>query len=217
MLRVFFGMDAREAVGAHVFVQSVVEQMGPRVALTALSGAQRDGTNSFSYERFLVPYYCGFEGRAVWCDGADMLLRDDMTDLPLWLGGDAVAVVKHEYRPRHARKYVGTPMEADNLEYPRKNWSSLIVWNCGHYMNRRLTPEYVADMPGEHLHRFGWLEDDQIGSLPHDWNWLCDEYGASTTAKLLHWTNGIPGFTHYAHAPHAGEWKDMLRRVQRGL
>jgi hypothetical protein len=36
----------------------------------------------------------------------------------------AVAVVKHDYKTKHRRKYIGTPLEADNADYPRKNWSS---------------------------------------------------------------------------------------------
>jgi hypothetical protein len=216
-VRVFAGYDPREAVGYHVFAQSVVERMGSGAALIPLSGEQRDGTNSFSYARFLVPWMCGFQGFAVWCDGSDMLLRGDFGEL---LGthmiGCAVAVVKHDYEPRSPRKYVGTPMEAANEGYPRKNWSSLIVWDCGHYMNRVLTPEYVKEKDGSFLHRFGWLEDERVGELPAEWNWL-DEYGPSATAKLLHWTNGIAGFNAYRDAPHAGEWRDTYRRAFRGM
>jgi hypothetical protein len=216
-VRVFAGYDPREAVGYHVFAQSVVERMGSGAALIPLSGDQRDGTNSFSYARFLVPWMCGYQGFAVWCDGSDMLLRGDLSEL---LGthmiGCAVAVVKHEYEPRSARKYVGTPMEAANEGYPRKNWSSLIVWDCGHYMNRVLTPEYVKEKDGSFLHRFGWLEDERVGELPAEWNWL-DEFGASTTAKLIHYTNGVPGFSHYKDTPHAGEWRDTYARMLRGM
>lgn len=217
-IRLFAGFDDRESVGFHVFAQSVVERMGSDVSLTPLGGEQRDGTNAFSYARFLVPYLCDFHGFAIWCDGADMLLRGDLEELMgLHQLGCALSVVKHDYEPKHARKYVGTPMEADNEAYPRKNWSSLIVWDCGHYLNRVLTPQYVAEKAGSFLHRFSWLPDDRIGELPEDWNWLCDEYGASTTAKMLHWTNGIVGFRAYRDAPHAGEWLDTYRRMLRGM
>jgi hypothetical protein len=96
----------------------------------------------------------------------------------------------------------------------------VILWDCEHYLNRVLTPQYVAEHDGAHLHRFGWIPDeqqDQIGELSAKWNWLCDEYGANTSAKLLHWTNGIPGFYAYRDSPHSEEWRAAVRRMQRGL
>jgi hypothetical protein len=222
LIRLFCGYDAREAVGFHAFVQSVVEHSSEPVAITPIySGERRDGTNAFTYSRFLVPWMCGFEGFALWVDGADMLAAGDLADL--WAereGWYAAKVVKHDYVPKSDRKYVGTEMEAPNEAYPRKQWSSVILWDCEHYLNRVLTPQYVAEHDGAHLHRFGWIPDeqqDQIGELSVKWNWLCDEYGANTSAKLLHWTNGIPGFYAYRDSPHSEEWRAAVRRMQRGL
>lgn len=222
LIRLFAGYDAREAVGYHAFVQSVLDGTSETVSLTALGGVgpERDGSNAFTYSRFLVPWLCRFSGMAIFVDGADMLCRGDLAEL--WALRDpfaAVQVVQHSYQTRHPRKYVGTEMEAENRDYPCKNWSSVVIWNCAHMRNRRLTPEYVAEQSGEYLHRFEWLHDepDLIGELPIEWNWLADEYGASTTAKLLHWTAGVPGFYAYKDAPHADEWRAAVRKVQRGL
>jgi hypothetical protein len=96
-------------------------------------------------------------------------------------------------------------MEADNLDYPRKNWSSLILWNCNHYANRRLTPEMVRESPGSFLHRFEWLREDQIGELPAEWNALAGEQDISC-ASLIHFTLGVPGFEHYKHCDGARHW-----------
>jgi hypothetical protein len=52
--------------------------------------------------------------------------------------------------------------------------------------------------------------------LPREWNWL-DEYGENDDAKLVHYTNGIPGFRHYAEAPHAKEWHEYAKAVNRGM
>jgi hypothetical protein len=210
MIRLFMGYDDREAVGSHVFIQSIIQRTKEPVSITVLSGPQRDSTNSFGYSRFLVPHLAYHSGIAIFADGADMLLRADLNEL--WELRDpfkAVQVVKHKYMTKHRRKYVGTEMETDNRDYPCKNWSSLIIWNCAHYANRALTPAYVEKEKGENLHSFGWLEEDQIGSLPMGWNWLCDEYGPNDDAKLLHWTAGMPGFEHYKDAPHAGEWRAL--------
>lgn len=218
VIRLFTGFDPREAVGWHAFCQSVIERSSEAVSITALHGEQRDGSNAFTYSRFLVPHLCHFNGMAIFADGADMLLRGDLAEL--WEMRDpwrAVQVVQHAYQTKHARKYVGTELEAANEDYPRKNWSSLVIWNCAHFANRRLTPEYVSEQSGEFLHRFEWIKDEWIGDLPMSWNWLADEYGESEEAKLLHWTAGIPGFYHYRDAPHAPEWQDAVRRAGRGM
>jgi hypothetical protein len=215
----YVGFDAREAVGYHAFLQSVVET-SPGVSVTALSGALRGGTNAFTLERFTVMERLHWGSSALFVDGCDMLARADLGGL--WALRDeayAVQVVKHEYVPRAGRKYLGTPMESANAAYPRKNWSSVMIVNAGHWANfdgRERVAEAIERGDGAFLHRFGWLRDEQIGELPAVWNWL-DEYGENADAKLLHWTNGIPAFHAYREAPHADEWRAVLRRAQRGL
>lgn len=216
MLRLFCGFDPREAVGLHTFIESVLAHASEPVSITPLNG-KTDGTNAFTLARFLVPSLCRFEGFAIWADGSDMLFRTDIAKLAdVYDPSFACQVVKHDYTPKSDRKYIGTEMEAPNEAYPRKNWSSLILWNCAHHANRTLSKSFVASQSGRYLHRFSWLEDSQIGELPAVWNWL-DELGESQEAKIVHWTNGIPGFYHYKSAPHAFEWKDALRAMQRGL
>lgn len=170
-------------------------------------GGARDGTNAFIYSRFLIPYLCDFEGHAIFVDGADMVCKADIAEL--WALRDnfsAVQVVKHDYKTKNPVKYIGTQMEAKNEDYPCKNWSSVMIINCAHYAWRTITPEAVAKLPGYHFHRFGFIEERAVGALPIEWNWLTDEYGENDKAKLLHWSSGIPGFTHYKDAPHAADW-----------
>jgi hypothetical protein len=107
-------------------------------------------------------------------------------------------------------------MESPNEDYPRKNWSSVILWDCSNMGNRKLTPEYVSNNTGAHLHRFQWLKDERVGDLPFDWNWLADEYMENKNAKLWHWTAGSPAFKGYRDSPHADEWRAVARRVLRG-
>lgn len=215
-MRIFAGFDRRESIGFHVFTQSLITTTKDFL-LTALSGEQADATNAFGYARFSIPERMGFGGTAIFVDAADMLLRADLSEL--WALRDpkfAVQVVKHEYKTKHPRKYVGTELEADNRDYPRKNWSSVVIWNCAHmahFENR----EKLRSKDGAYLHRFAWLKDEQIGELPVEWNWLADEYGPNENAKLLHWTAGIAGFTHYADSPHADEWKSAMLDVNRGM
>lgn len=210
MLRVFIGFDPREAVAYHVCANSIIRHSSRPVAFTALAlknladytETHSDGSNQFIYSRFLVPHLMGYQGWAVFMDG-DMLVRDDIVDL--WNRrdeGKAVLVVKHDYKTKANNKYLG----AKNQDYPRKNWSSVVLWNCAHPDNRVLTPEFIENATGAQLHRFTWLDDSQIGELPKVWNWLPDEFGPNPDAKLLHWTLGTPSFHEYADAPMAGEW-----------
>jgi hypothetical protein len=99
-------------------------------------------------------------------------------------------------------KYLG----AKNENYPRKNWSSVILWNCQNPANRILTPEFVQKSTGAELHRFTWIKDERIGDLPAEWNWLPDEYGPNINADLLHYTLGAPCFHEFATTNQADEW-----------
>ena len=110
--------------------------------------------------------------------------------------------VHHDYKTRAQAKYLG----ARNEDYPRKNWSSVVLWNCGHPANRQVTPDFIMRSTGAQLHRFTWLEDTLIGEIPKVWNWLPDEFDANDAAKLLHFTLGTPCFHEYACSPMASEW-----------
>ncbi len=211
----YVGFDQREAAGYHAFCQSVIERASVPVQFIPLHkpmlegfDGQRDGSNAFIYSRFLIPWLMQWKGHAIFLDG-DMIVKDDIAKL--WAlrqqhaFNTAVCVVKHDYKTRHERKYIGTSMETGNADYPRKNWSSLMLWNCGHRANMRLTPDVVASSPGSFLHRFQWLADEQIGSLTAEWNVLVGEQDTAG-ASLLHYTLGIPGFEHYARCDASEHW-----------
>jgi lipopolysaccharide biosynthesis glycosyltransferase len=221
-LPIFVGFDPREAACYHVFCQSVLARASVPVSFTPLHAptianfdGQKDGSNAFIYSRFLVPHLMGYSGWAIFCDG-DMVVLDDIAKL--WAEREnhtfdkAVAVVKHDYKTKRSRKYIGTPMEAANADYPRKNWSSVMLWNCGHYANRRLTPELVTESPGSFLHRFQWLDDRQIGALAPEWNVLVGEQDTAG-ASLLHYTHGAPGFSHYANCDASEHWRRALKKA----
>ena len=207
----FVGYDPREAVAYHVCCESILNRTTQPVtfyplALNALkslySEAHTDGSNAFIYSRFLVPFLAGFKGHALYMD-SDMIVKDDIAKL--WNQRDSlkgVQVVKHDYQTKHPRKYFG----AANPDYPRKNWSSLILWNCAFYQNRFLVPEAISGMAGSFLHRFQWLSDERIGELPKEWNWLVGEYDHNDDAKLLHYTIGTPCIEGFETSDHAADW-----------
>lgn len=210
-MKVFIGYDPREAVAYHVCQQSIIENCSApgRLSFHPVTGERRDGSNDFIYARFLVPYLCGFAGSAVFVDG-DMIVRGDILELAeLRQSHVGAQVVKHDYRTKHPTKYLGNK----NEDYPRKNWSSVILWACDFWPNRLLTPEYVAAASGSFLHRFQWLRDDQIGEIPAAWNRLVLEQDTQPDDKLLHYTIGIPAFAEYAACDGAEEWWSTYRRM----
>jgi hypothetical protein len=223
MINLFIGHDDREAVGTHVFISSVLKHSSVPVSITplhkpmlrrAFGGDVAEGTNAFTMSRFLIPFLMDWRGTAVFMDGADMLCRWDLADLEsLRDPYKAVQVVQHDYRTNASRKYVGTAMESDNTDYPRKNWASVMLINCSHYAWRRMTPSVL--LKGNRLEAlsFAWCPDQYIGDLPLHWNWLVDEHGPSETAKVLHWTQGVPLFQSYSHMPHSDEWFKALKQV----
>lgn len=212
---IWIGYDPREAVAYHVCCESILSRASVPVsfhplALNTLKGLYKerhgDGSNDFIYSRFLVPYLSGFKGHALYMD-SDMIVKDDIAEL--WGLRDSlkgVQVVQHDYQTKHPQKYFG----ATNPNYPRKNWSSLILWNCGYMPNRILTPEYVAEAGGAHLHRFAWLSDDRIGGLPTTFNWLVEEYDHNPEAKILHYTIGTPCIEGFEKSEHAIDWYTEL-------
>lgn len=220
-IRLVVGFDQREAVAYHTFCQSVLEKASRPVsflplAVNSLAGYQEthvDGSNQFIYSRFLTPYLCGYEGWAIFADG-DMVCRADIRELwDLRDPSKAVQVVQHDYQTRQNVKYLGNR----NENYPRKNWSSVILWNCGHPAHRILTPELVRDSTGAFLHRFSWLQDEQVGALPAEWNWLAIEYPDNPQAKLVHYTLGTPCFSDYAKTEMAEDWHATYRRAVEGF
>lgn len=213
-IRVFIGFDSREAVALHVLAHSILRHASVPVAITPLVSAQlrhvftRERgpleSTDFAFTRFLVPWLCGYEGHAIFMD-CDMLCRADISRLmlrPLAARPEdkAVFVCPHDYVPRQRIKFLGQIQTA----YPRKNWSSLMVFNNA--ACRALTPEYVNTATGQALHRFEWLDDALIEHLPLTWNWLIGEYEPNPSADILHWTNGGPWFDEYRTADHAEEW-----------
>jgi hypothetical protein len=167
---------------------------------------ERDPKQStdFAFNRFLVPYLCGYQGWALFMD-CDMLVRGDIKRL-FDEGRDkyAVQVVKHDYQPNPEDKFLGQKQTI----YARKNWSSVILFNCN--ACRSLDPQSVNKWSGLELHQFKWLEDAQIGSLPKEWNHLVGEYDPNSLASIAHFTRGTPCFPEYRDCEFAEEWREEL-------
>lgn len=219
MINLFCGYDEREAVGFHTFCHSVVSRASKPVAITPLSSmGLPQGSNNFTLSRFLVPYLMGFKGRAIFADACDMLMLGDVAELDaLFDPKFAVQVVQHpDYVSGHERKYVGTVMECAQTNYSRKNWASLMVVNCEHQAWRGIDPVSIGKASALDLLTFEFLSDEEIGFLPAEWNVLVDEGQDDDSAKLLHWTAGIPTFRHYRNARRSADWFREHAAVSQG-
>lgn len=165
-------------------------------------------STEFALSRFLVPHL-QHEGWALFCDCDVLFRRDVMALFALADPRFAVQLVKHDHRPAEGVKMDGQVQTA----YPRKNWSSVCLWNCGHEANRRLTLDVVNTTPGRDLHAFCWLADEEIGGLPVEWNFLVGHYDpAIRDPALVHFTDGVPSMPGYEDQPFAGEWRRELAR-----
>ena len=154
-----------------------------------------------------------FKGWALFCD-CDILFLENVENLfNLADNKYAVMCVQHDYTPKEGLKMDGKQQTI----YPRKNWSSLVLWNCEHPSNKIVTKEYVNDpeITGKILHRFSWLKDDEIGSINHHWNWLVGWYEEPKDGKPLaiHYTEGGPWFKEYRDCEYSELWKDSLNKM----
>jgi len=150
-------------------------------------------STEFSFSRFLVPALQLYEGKALFMD-SDMYIRADINELFELCDMDYYAIwcVKHKYEPEKSLKMDGKVQEP----YRRKNWSSLMMFNCSHADNKKLTPEVINTQTGRWLHGFQWLPDKEadIGTIPEEWNWLDGHSPTDLEAKNVHFTTGGPWF-----------------------
>ena len=163
-------------------------------------------TTEHTFTRFLVPHLMNYQGWAVYCDSDFVWLSDIQELLDQADTRYAVMVVKHDYRCTARTKKHNAPQNY----YPRKNWSSMVLWNCAHPKNRALDPISVATWSRERLQRFQWLDDKDIGKLPPRWNWLVGWYKEEFDGEpgALHYTEGGPWLDSYKNCDYARVWQE---------
>lgn len=174
-------------------------------------------STEFTYLRFLVPYLNNYKGWALFADD-DFLWLGDVAELISKLDDRyAVMCVKHNYEPEVGKKLADVRQEP----YPRKNWSSMLLINCGHPANRTLTLDEVNTQPGSYLHRFTWIQDDSlIGEIEYDWNFLVQHhlpFANERLPKAIHYTEGGPWFPDYRNTDYSDVWFQHLREYESTL
>jgi len=213
---VYIGYDPVEEVAYHTLVSSIMHHASRPVRVVPLDRSklgfchdrplEHGQSNSFTYVRFLVPFLEAYEGWSLFMD-SDMIVRDDINKLFDMADDqfDVMCVQHPDYTSKVASKYLG----AIQSNYPRKNWSSVMLFNNFECVG--LTPEYVNTASPAALHRMAWART--IGKLPAQWNHLVGEQEPDPDAKIVHFTIGTPCWPRFRNCEFGDEWEANRRAV----
>lgn len=214
-LNVYIGWDPREEEAWEVACKSVFAHASEQVYIYKLMKSRikeykREdplASSEFTLTRFLVPYLSGYEGFSVFMD-CDVLVAEDINKIMDRVDPkNLVSCVKHpEYEPKTAVKMDGALQTA----YPRKNWSSVMVFN--NEKCKTLTPELINTASAKYLHRMQWSPDALIGELSHTWNYLVGYYNDIDKPNIIHYTDGGPWFKGYENCEFAEQWKTFYEK-----
>ena len=220
-MKVFVGWDSREDIAYQVCKHSILSKQPNAEVIPLKQNELREqglywrdvdklASTEFTFTRFLIPELAHYQGWALFCDCDILFLRPIDELFALTDDKFAVMCVQHDYQPKNKSKMDGKIQSI----YPRKNWSSLVLWNCGHPSNKKITSELINDpeTTGKYLHRFSWLDDKEIGSINHEWNWLVGWYEEPKDGKpkAIHYTEGGPWFAEYRFCEFHEVWKKHL-------
>ena len=215
-LNIYIGYDSKEDIAYRVCKNSILKRSGTNVKIRSLKlyelianklynrAIDPLASTEFTYSRFLVPTLNNFKGWAVFCD-CDFLFFEDVEKILNNIDkSKAVYCVQHDYTPKEKHKMDGQKQTI----YPRKNWSSFILFNCSHSSNKKLSVDLVNSQTGSFLHQFKWLKDSEIGSLDERWNWLEGWTSKHNNKKpfAVHYTRGGPWFEEWQDVEFANEW-----------
>ena len=223
-LKIYIGWDSREDIAYQVAKLSIENHASVPVEIIPLKQKNlrklglywRDvdklASTEFTFTRFLIPELNEFQDWALFID-CDFVFLDDVKKIFDQAQDEyAVMCAQHDYTPKSTTKMDGKTQTV----YPRKNWSSMMLINCGHPSNRVIDKEVVnsSRRSGAFFHRFSWLNDEEIGSLSHEWNWLVGWYNEPDdgSPKALHYTEGGPWFPEYEDCDYATEYYKVERQ-----
>lgn len=220
--KIYIGWDPREDLAYRVCRHSIISRTDPmnvHVQPLRLNDFRNNNliwrsndekaSTEFTFTRFLVPFLTNYKGWALFCDCDFLFLRDIQKLFDLADPTKAVMCVQHDYTPSELVKMDNKPQAM----YPRKNWSSLILWNCEHPSNKKVTLDFVNTRQMSYLHQFGWLQDEEIGSLPYQWNYL-EGWHNTNDANAVHYTRGGPWFENWQDVDYAKEWLEEKKAFE---
>lgn len=219
-VKLFIGHDKKQSSVCDACRLSVQDHSSIAIETIHLSSVQSNGlfwreqavgSTEFAFTRFLTPYLKGFYGYAIFCDSDFIWNCDPAELLDVIDPTKAVSVVKHNIQQDQIK-----PFKMDGQKqswYPRKNWSSLMVFNCDHAFTKRLTPQVVSESPAGYLHEFKWCDDQYIGSIPHTYNYLVGYYNDIQDPKAVHFTDGGPWHEGYENVEFADRFNFYKQKL----
>lgn len=231
-MQVFIGWDVRDDLAAKVCVNSLLKYgsaSGEEILFLKDHELRRRGLYSreysvlpsgqmvdkqdgrpfstqFAFTRFLTPHLSN-GGYSVFVD-ADFMFRASIHEMLREIDlSKTVSVVKHDHRPKEEIKMDGVSQAV----YPRKNWSSLMVFN-NEKARRCLSISDVNTMTGRDLHGLVWVNDSEIGEIDPAWNWLEGWSDPEIDPKAVHFTRGTPDMIG-GGIPFSSEWQGYANYI----
>ncbi|MGA0128446.1 MAG: glycosyltransferase [Burkholderiales bacterium] len=223
-MKIFIGWDPREDIAYQVCKESLIKNSDIDMEIQPIKMSEMREKNlywreadplsstEFTFTRFLTPLLSGYEGWSIFMD-CDFMWRGDISTVIDYLDPNkAVMVVKHHYIPSEKTKMDGSVQH----QYPRKNWSSFMVFNCSHPDTQSLTAEVINRESGAYLHQFRWTKTDNIGGLPIFYNYLegWNNKQECPNPLAVHFTRGGPWFRDYLHVEYGDEWMQLARELE---
>ena len=175
------------------------------------------GSNNFTYTKFFIPYLNDYNGYSLFCD-SDFIWETDIYELINNFEIDnennnnkfSIGCVKHKCYTNE-KTLNKTKMDGKYQSwYPRKNWTSLIIFNCSHYKCKKLTLDTLNDANPSWLQRLYWIneikknENDEeefddilIKSISYKNNFLYGYYSDLNNINAIHLTEGGPWFLYW--------------------
>lgn len=220
-MQLYIGYDKQFEDNIDVQIHSILKNTNTELKITLLKleelkkilwrKKEKKQTTDSAFTRWLVPYLSDYKGWSLYMD-SDMFCRDNIEQVfNLKDESKSAMVVKNNFYYDQKIKF----NDKIQLNYIRKNWSSFILFNNSKC--KVLDLEYINATKGLELHQFKWLNDEQIGELPKEWNYLVEVEQSKIEAKNVHWTLGGPWFKSKQDVEYSEEWKKTKLYLQKNL
>ena len=174
------------------------------------------GATEFTYTRFFSPLLSNYRGWSLFCD-SDFLWFCDPNELiekcieKNKTENKAVYCVKHKYTQCNGKE----KMDGRKQEwYPKKNWSSLMVFNNSHPSIKNLSQDNVNIRSPKWLHRMEWCKEEEVGEIDKEYNYLVSYYH-DNKYKALHFTDGGPWHPEYQNVEFGELWLNYLNEEEK--
>ena len=170
--------------------------------------------NPFARTRYLVPLI-DYKPENKWVAFVDddfLFFRNPLSLYKTLDDNKMLYVAKHpEYVSVTTIKMAGKEKRKGwrNVNYPRKNWSSLMIFNKEKFP---LTIREIFHSPMSYLHQLEWTgSEENIGSIPLEWNWLVGEEHCPDREDInaAHFTLGGPWYKEWPKSVYDKSWLEM--------